>query len=175
MMRFAQCLQDCWRRLSRYLGQNVEQTQVIDCPAQSLEVTPLLVCEGDTKTRMAAPKTKVPDRFVERRATVRHPCDLEAFCRPSSARQAEFSFMARVRNLSAGGVGFILSNRFDPGTVLLMEFQISDARAPRLLPLRVVHARQLPYGGWFLGGSFPQQLAEAEVQALLGGQQEIAY
>ncbi len=102
----------------------------------------------------------------ERRAWVRHACQLEAQCQPLSARQGEARWEATVRDVSAGGIGLVLGRSFQPGAVLTVEVPGAGGE-PRQLFARVRHARRQADGRWLVGCEFPTKLGEAEVRELL--------
>jgi hypothetical protein len=104
---------------------------------------------------------------VDRRAWVRYSCDLEASCIPAND-DPEILWPARVVNISCGGVGLLLSRRFEPGFLLQVELQIPHKGFSRPLLVQVLHATGHERGGWLLGCSFPQPLTEEEVQQLSG-------
>src|SRR5438270_10692250 len=57
---------------------------------------------------------------VERRAWVRYVSDLTAACLTGDLRN-DVGWPARVRDVSAGGIGLLLRHRFRPGTHLSLE------------------------------------------------------
>ena len=102
---------------------------------------------------------------VERRAWVRYSCDLEASCVPADD-DPEILWPARVVNVSCGGVGLLLSRRFEPGTLLQVEVQIPRKGFFRPLIVQVLHVTGQEYGGWVAGCSFAQPLEEEDVKQL---------
>jgi PilZ domain len=113
-------------------------------------------------TEQSAHKISAPS---ERRAWVRHPCDLESACQPlAGGRGAQWP--ARIRNLSAGGIGINVARRFEPGTVLAIDVQIREQRVHTLMA-RVVHATLQENGSWILGCALTSPLTEDELKALL--------
>lgn len=102
---------------------------------------------------------------VERRAWVRFSCDLEASCVPSDD-DPEILWPARVVNVSCGGVGLLLSRRFEPGTLLQVEVQIPKLGFFRPLLVQVLHLTGQEFGGWLVGCSFTQPLEENDVKQL---------
>lgn len=105
---------------------------------------------------------------IERRVWLRYGSDLEAVCRPSTLRR-ESGWVARVKDVSRGGVGLISRHRFRSGTPLLIEVRDQSGDL-RLLAARVVHARPIDddgHPGWLMGCSFGLMLSEKELEALL--------
>ena len=102
---------------------------------------------------------------VERRAWVRYSCDLEASCIPAD-EDPEILWPARVVNISCGGAGLLLSRRFEPGTLLQVELQIPKKGFSRPLLVQVLHVTGHEYGGWLVGCTFTQPLAEDELKSM---------
>jgi hypothetical protein len=105
---------------------------------------------------------------LERRVWIRYGSDLEALCRAPAVRQ-ESGWMARVKDVSRGGLALLSRHRFRPGTPLLIEVR-DHSGDMRLLAAKVVHARSANddgQPGWLMGCSFGLMLSETELQALL--------
>jgi hypothetical protein len=105
----------------------------------------------------------------ERRAWVRYGVDLEATCHGPSGRK-EVGWPARVRDVSAGGVGLLMRHCFRPGTPLLVEVHGANGECRRVLPVRVVHATPVNPGVgaiWLVGCTFLDSLSDYELQLLL--------
>jgi len=164
-----------------------EKTQVVEFQIKALTETQILhrepaLCSRDTVLQKSHKTVLCIDqggraheqtrqwsmtRMAEKRTSVRFPCNLEALCRPEGAAEGEATLKARVKNVSRGGIGLMLGERFEPGTTLVVDLPPRPARAGQTLVLKVVHARPLTYRGWFLGCTFPQVLDETQVKALL--------
>lgn len=105
---------------------------------------------------------------IERRVWIRYGSELEAVCRAPTVRR-ESGWVARVKDVSRGGLGLVSRHRFRPGTPLLIELR-DQAGDMRLLAAHVVHAKPTDDDGqpaWLLGCSFGLMLSEKELQALL--------
>src|SRR5262249_25410520 len=139
------------RRMSRGVLYDPQTTQLIDCQAFAL-------APPRTRAETAKPAHK------ESRKAMRHRMDKEVVCQRET--RAGITFMGGARNVSRGGMGLIVGCRFEPGTVLLIEVADGPGDMPRLIPALVVHARPLPYRGWFLGCSFPAQITDADIASL---------
>ncbi len=100
----------------------------------------------------------------ERRAFPRYPVDWEVVCKALAGGRGD-SWKARLRDVSAGGIGVVLERRFERGTTLTVQLQNGSAEAPRTLLARVMHATRLPEGEWLLGLSLLRQLSEEQLQA----------
>ena len=96
----------------------------------------------------------------------RRPTGLEAFCR-SVAAVKDDPWPARVRDLSAGSIGLLLTRRFEPGTLLVIELEKKTESLSHTLVGRVVHARQYASGGWEVGCTLANKIADDDLQALL--------
>lgn len=108
----------------------------------------------------------------ERRAWVRFPCTqgsvvtLESSFHADAADNGE-TWPATVMDISVGGLALVLGRRFEPGTVLSLEWSGRDANQTSTLLLRVLYAKPQGFGHWLVGGAFLQQLTSEELQALL--------
>lgn len=96
----------------------------------------------------------------------RKPVGLEAHCR-SVAAVKDDPWPARVRDLSAGSIGLLLTRRFEPGTLLVIELEHKESSLSHTLVGRVVHASQSTNGSWMLGCTLANKIAEDDLQALL--------
>jgi hypothetical protein len=107
----------------------------------------------------------------ERRAWVRFPytqgtaVTLESSLHPDAADKGE-CWPATVQDISAGGLALVLGRRFEPGTVLSVDWTSEDASLSRGLLLRVRYVKPQGFGHWLIGGAFLQPLACEELQAL---------
>jgi hypothetical protein len=95
---------------------------------------------------------------------VRFPSSHVGFCNPiGGARQPQWP--ARVRDISAGGVGLILGRRFEPESVLWVELPEEAAPARHYL-VRVVRVHPCPGKKWLVGCAFARPLTDDEVKTL---------
>ena len=106
---------------------------------------------------------------MERRAWVRYRTDLQATCRgPGPAR--EVGWPARVKDISAGGIGLLLRHRFRPGTALAVELHGPSGGCARVLAVRVVQASPRTVDSescWLMGCLLTEALTDDELHALL--------
>jgi hypothetical protein len=102
--------------------------------------------------------TTPPPPALERRAFVRHFCDIGALVD---------SWPARIENLSQGGLKVVIARRFEVGSILKVEVPVGGEEAYSMLLARVVRAIPEPTGGWGLGCAFLQAISEEELEALL--------
>jgi hypothetical protein len=96
----------------------------------------------------------------------RKPVGVEAFCR-SVAAVKDDPWPARVRDISSGSIGLLLTRRFEPGTLLVIELEKKEQSLSHTLVGRVVHAAQSNNGGWMVGCTLANKIAEDDLQALL--------
>ena len=109
-----------------------------------------------------APQPLAAPAASERRAFVRHFCDLGAVVD---------SWPARIENVSRGGLKVVIGRRFEVGTILKVEVAVADQESFSTLLARVVRAAPESVGNWGLGCAFLQEISEEEVQGLLAGEE----
>jgi hypothetical protein len=76
---------------------------------------------------------------------------------------SETGWLAKVRDVSAGGISMILRRRFEPGTVLILDLE----QGPRQLSVRVVHVQPEMKGRWLIGCAFSAVLSPEELECFL--------
>lgn len=104
--------------------------------------------------------------LTERRAYIRHACQLETACQPLTLGPRQ-QWQGRALNLSQGGLGLVLDRRFEKGTLLAIEIHRPDGAPGRSLLARVAHVSQQADGLWLIGCAFANKLTEEDVTALL--------
>jgi hypothetical protein len=119
-----------------------------------------MIQQGAAKTVEYVPRP-VP---LERRASVRHVCSVEAVSRPLESPDA-LCWGARVKDISAGGVSLMLCYPFKPGASLAVDLH-AQSRVGTLL-VKVVHVSEQDDGTWLLGCEFAAPLSDTELKALL--------
>ncbi len=102
---------------------------------------------------------------AERRAAVRHACQLDTSCRSVTGGR-DVPWPARVRDISLTGLCLVVSRRFEPGTLLSVDVQAAAGDFPSTLLAHVVRVSGLTGGDWALGCVFATPLSEDELQAL---------
>jgi serine/threonine protein kinase len=102
---------------------------------------------------------------AERRGSIRYPCQLESMCSPVGKGQNPWQ--AGVRDISVTGLGLVIGRRFEPGTVLAVEWQQIVEEIPGSLLVRVARTQTVAPGQWHLGCRLAQSLGEEAVGALL--------
>ncbi len=113
----------------------------------------------------AARARAVQPILMERRATVRHPATLLSSLHPVAPKGGP-CWDAEIRDISAGGIGLIVSQCFEPGTLLAIEPQNPRDAAPTLLLVQVVRVAAQADGQWLIGGKLVRELCESEVAAM---------
>jgi len=113
------------------------------------------------KTVPASEPTPPPAPGIERRAFVRHFCDIGALVD---------SWPARIENVSQGGLKVVIGRRFEVGTILKVEIATAGEENFSMLLAQVVRAAPESVGNWGLGCAFLQEISEEEVQGLLVGE-----
>jgi serine/threonine protein kinase len=75
---------------------------------------------------------------------------------------------AKVRDVSASGIGLIFNRPFEPGTILGVELPRVDLKPIRTLFTKVVRAQEQPSAKWIVGCAFNQELTDSDIRALRG-------
>jgi serine/threonine protein kinase len=103
---------------------------------------------------------------ADRRATVRYPSSSQGVCVPLGGGEA-VRWSAQVPDISSGGISLLVSRRFEPGTILTLEFSGRKSNRPDRLLVHVVRVTNQGKKKWRLGCRFGTGLGEDEVEALL--------
>ena len=108
----------------------------------------------------------------ERRSAVRYECSLPTTCtiNPSlhpDAFDLEVHTNAQVCDLSVGGIGLLLSRRFEPGSVLTVVISNAKAEFKRTREMRVLRVAKADGYGWFLAGTLLTKLTKEDLRRLL--------
>lgn len=121
-----------------------------------------------TKKRVSAKKAGPDGKTATKAADSKRgkPVGLEAFCR-SVAAVKDDPWPARVRDLSSGSIGLLLTRRFEPGTLLVIELEKKAQSLSHTLVGRVVNATQSSGGSWSLACTLANKIADDDLQALL--------
>jgi serine/threonine protein kinase len=136
-------------------------------PASCLEFIEELNGRGCPPTPAGAEgRAPARPRRPDHRATVRYPSGKDSSCQPLSAEK-EVRWTAKVQDISAYGVGLVMSRRFEPRTVLALELAVPDEGPSHRLFVRVARVKALSARRWLLGCVFASRLSDEEVQALL--------
>lgn len=160
--------QRCERAILRGMSVDPKNRQS-SCPEFIADLT------GRSAAKRVVPVTvnvRTPAKIVvkppgeERRARVRFPSKQEGRCAPALSGKGH-RWVARVNDVSSTGLSLIISRRFEPGTLLVLELEHSDAAVPRTLLVRVANVRQQPRRKWLLGCSFVRALDDGTLKQLV--------
>jgi hypothetical protein len=105
---------------------------------------------------------------TERRACVRLSTNQQFSCQPitgAKAQETRTGWLGRLRDISPGGAGLLLSQRFEPGSMLIVELEAK--RPARCFAAQVVHATADESGHWIVGCEFIRPFSEEELHVLL--------
>ena len=100
--------------------------------------------------------------IIDRRGSARYECNLEAACRPIAMTG---NWSGKTADVSARGVGLVLSRRFEPGTIL----SVSLCRPEESASLQLARVCQVRSEGlfWRVGCTWSGELTSDELQGLL--------
>jgi hypothetical protein len=99
---------------------------------------------------------------TERRKEPRHHCPKLVRIRPVTTPESSFR-LSLLQNVSASGIGLVLTNPLEPGTMLEV---VLDGRTVSPRRARVVHSTK-QVGGWLVGCTLDHSLSDAELDRLL--------
>jgi hypothetical protein len=103
----------------------------------------------------------------ERREGGRIMCQLEGQCRPMDSLQLSAHWPVTIRDICAGGCQLLLSRRFEPGTLLVIDVHDEQNQPTRMLLARVARVGSLARGRWILGCTFSVPLTTEDLDSLL--------
>ena len=126
----------------------------------------------DTEVLLAESTSNVFDYLLkaaaqDRRDGGRTACRLEGQCRPVENPQLAAAWPATVLDISSGGFQLLLSRRFEPGTLLVVDVRDPTGQATRMLVARVVRVASLTRGRWIHGCAFSAPLTAEDLDSLL--------
>ena len=101
----------------------------------------------------------------DKRIWMRFPTALRASFNPISAHDGP-AIEAEVYNLSANGVGLLVTGRIEPGVLLNVKLTSHDRVVTRTLLSCVVHVSQRE-GQWALGCNFIRELSDEDLRAMI--------
>jgi PilZ domain len=103
----------------------------------------------------------------ERRTSLRLLCNLPILCRTTAHSQSGGQWVGTVQDISIGGVSVVLSRRFEPGTVLIVELQDGTGESACTQLARVSWVSGRRNGGWLLGCTWSRPLSAEDLQPLV--------
>jgi serine/threonine protein kinase len=145
-------------------------------PSTCLEFFKLLsIPKSNRRSRAKKPEKLAakPKDAADRRTWVRHPMSMGTTCTIDTGvhgggAENQDVWPLVVRDVSAGGAGFLLARRFEPGTELTITFAGSPDGRPKEFTVKVVRVQADGLGHWAHGCAFAAPLSEGELAMLLG-------
>ena len=105
---------------------------------------------------------------VERRKAFRYSCILQAARGGEAALPFKPTRLARVLNLSTGGIALHSGEPYEVGTLLAIQLHAPTGEPiSSVLDVRVVRADEQANSTWVLGAAFASELSEIELETLL--------
>jgi hypothetical protein len=105
---------------------------------------------------------------TERRQRFRYCCKLKAVRTGEEIVAFKPSRLARVVNISCGGIALHMSESFAVGTFLTIRLYTAlDQPISPEMEIQVAHRSHEPNGTWIMGAAFTKDLTEAELQTYL--------
>jgi hypothetical protein len=92
---------------------------------------------------------------------------LEISCEAASAGAPRSVYPAAVRDVSASGIGLVVSEAIPRGALVTIHLCNPEEGVVFSKTLRIKYARTDPTGSWSIGGSFDKQLTKKEMKRLL--------
>lgn len=108
---------------------------------------------------------------AERRVWIRHPTDLETQIH-LAGRSDPDRFVARVGDISRGGIHLLVNRVFQPGDLLSVELPVPVEQGSDTVLACVVRVTPRGPGEWSLGCVFSCELEQAELESLGGKRQK---
>jgi len=113
-----------------------------------------------------APESNVILDPEDRRSLERYLCRRQTKVRVLT-KPGLHSFSAIVRDISVLGIGLLVQQPCEPGTLVALQLRSRHARFSGILTAVVKHATTQPDGDWLLGCSLSRSLTDDEVLGLL--------
>lgn len=114
---------------------------------------------------VSSPEKTPKSAGQERRAAERFACCLKSTCRPVGGEKRA-RWKAKVRDISASGIGLLLTRRFEPGSVLRLELRDAAPEVLSTLLARVVRIQQQAPRRWIAGCQLACRLSLNELRDL---------
>ncbi len=124
---------------------------------EELVSCPTMPVVGEAELRQA---------WSDQRGSVRYHCAPATFGRVALVEDQEYQ-RAWVLDLSAGGVGLLLSRPLPMGTLVVIQIKGPSSNKTFELPAHVVHATLQANGGWVVGCELVDRLGEEDLDELL--------
>jgi hypothetical protein len=101
----------------------------------------------------------------ERRVWIRYPSSAEAACQPANAEDAA-PVIARVRNISRGGISLVVNRWYEPGMLLSIQLPDATPESASTILAYVVRSNPKGEGEWAVGCTFATELDEDDLKTL---------
>jgi hypothetical protein len=121
----------------------------------------VLLVAPDSSLEASPPGGKASGEPTDRRAHSRHECRLKSACKPAGRHQIGNHWKGWIENVSQEGLKLALNRRFEPGTLLAVEVDMSKEKLDqvfhnaisRFFLAKVVRVVSRPRrdGKWILG------------------------
>jgi hypothetical protein len=98
----------------------------------------------------------------ERRIWVRYPCEVDATCQPANQTDA-MRLSARVRNVSVGGINFLLNCPVECGSLVSVELPGLSRKTISTVLAYVVRVEPSSEGDWSVGCTFATELTDDDL------------
>jgi len=102
---------------------------------------------------------------IDRRAAERFQPNADTSCTFLSPVNEDFGSY-KIKNISMDGIGLLLSQPVEPGTLLAVSLSNSARGFARTVLVRVVHVTS-QYGAYLVGGTFSTPLTYQELTTLV--------
>jgi hypothetical protein len=109
----------------------------------------------------------------DRRVWQRQPCDIDTVCQRAGDPDAT-PLRVRVRNVSVGGIRFLVEQSFDLGELLGVVLPGAGREAPTSVLACVVRVDDEGGGRWTLGCTFSDELTEDDLNRFAPGSPRVA-
>jgi hypothetical protein len=118
------------------------------------------------ETSPPRPESETPSAAANRRACVRYPRGANTYVQVFAANTFEAQH-ALIANISAQGIGLLLSHRIGAGTQVRIQLLCDSPALSLELDATVAHATPFEDGIWLIGCVFSRRLSPEELKALL--------
>ncbi|MFO0865297.1 MAG: PilZ domain-containing protein [Gemmataceae bacterium] len=102
----------------------------------------------------------------DNRTWLRFDCDLQGKFHKVGDPNTK-TYVARIINLSANGVGLLVDDRIEPGSLLNVELLARDGHTVKSILACAVHVADKGQGAYGVGCNFIRELPEADIKQLV--------
>lgn len=119
-----------------------------------------------TDSQSSSVEEFAPAASISRRTNPRFECRHITFYRLVNRRSREAE-LATINDISVAGIGLLIREQIDPGTILSIELQSTVRQVRHQFLARVTHALGQGDGYILIGCEFATRLTESELEAFL--------